>query len=152
MMVGYGYLMETFIGWYSGNKYELFAVTNRAFGPYALVFWLLIFCNVLAPQVFWSMRMRLNVIVTWVVAVLVNVGMWAERFVIVIVSLHRDYLPSMWAMYKPTWVDWSLLFGTIGFFGTCLLLALRFLPAVSATETKELNKELLEEHAEARAA
>jgi molybdopterin-containing oxidoreductase family membrane subunit len=152
MMVGYGYLIEAFIGWYGGNPYELYAVTNRAFGPYALVYWLLIFCNVLIPQVLWSRRMRLNVIVTWVVSVLVNVGMWSERFVIVIVSLHRDYLPSMWALYKPTWVDWSLLFGTIGFFATCFLLALRFLPIISATETKELYKELVEAEAEARAA
>jgi len=152
LMVGYGYLMETFIGWYSGDKYELFAVTNRALGPYRLVYWLLIFCNVLAPQIFWSKGMRTNVIVTWIVAVLVNVGMWSERFVIVIVSLHRDFLPSSWAMYRPTWVDWSLLAGTIGFFGTCFLLTLRFLPIISATETKELNKELREERAEASAA
>ena len=152
LMVGYGYLMETFIGWYSGDKYELFAVTNRALGPYRLVYWLLIFCNVLAPQVFWSKGMRTNVIVTWIVAVLVNVGMWSERFVIIIVSLHRDFLPSSWAMYRPTWVDWSLLAGTIGFFGTCFLLTLRFLPIISATETKELNKELREERAEASAA
>jgi len=152
LMVGYGYLMETFIGWYSGDKYELFAVTNRALGPYRLVYWLLIFCNVLAPQVFWSKGMRTNVIVTWIVAVLVNVGMWSERFVIIIVSLHRDFLPSSWAMYRPTWVDWSLLAGTIGFFGTCFLLTLRFLPIISATETKELNKELREERPEASAA
>ena len=152
LMVGYGYLMETFIGWYSGDKYELFAVTNRALGPYRLVYWLLIFCNVLAPQVFWSKGMRTNVIVTWIVAVLVNVGMWSERFVIIIVSLHRDFLPSIWAMYRPTWVDWGLLAGTIGFFGTCFLLTLRFLPIISATETKELNKELREERAEASAA
>jgi len=127
-------------------------VTNRALGPYRLVYWLLIFCNVLAPQIFWSKGMRTNVIVTWIVAVLVNVGMWSERFVIVIVSLHRDFLPSSWAMYRPTWVDWSLLAGTIGFFGTCFLLTLRFLPIISATETKELNKELREERAEASAA
>jgi len=152
LMVGYGYLMETFIGWYSGDKYELFAVTNRALGPYRLVYWLLIFCNVLAPQVFWSKRLRTNVIVTWIIAVLVNVGMWSERFVIIIVSLHRDFLPSSWAMYRPTWVDWSLLAGTIGFFGTCFLLTLRFLPIISATETKELNKELREERPEASAA
>jgi len=152
LMVGYGYLMEAFVGWYSGDKYELFAVTNRALGPYRLVYWLLIFCNVLAPQVFWSKRLRTNVIVTWIIAVLVNVGMWSERFVIIIVSLHRDFLPSIWAMYRPTWVDWGLLAGTIGFFGTCFLLTLRFLPIISATETKELNKELGEERAEASAA
>ena len=152
LMVGYGYLMEAFIGWYSGDKYELFAVTNRALGPYRLVYWLLIFCNVLAPQVFWSKGMRTNLIVTWIIAVLVNVGMWSERFVIIIVSLHRDFLPSIWAMYRPTWVDWSLLAGTIGFFGTCFLLTLRFLPIISVTETKELNKELGEERAEASAA
>ena len=151
LMVAYGYLMETFIGWYGGNPYEFFAVTNRAFGPYGFVFWLVIFCNVLVPQIFWSKGMRTNVIVTWVAAVLVNVGMWAERFMIIIVSLHRDFLPSSWALYRPTWVDWSLFLGTIGFFGTCFLLALRFLPLVSATETKELNNQLAEERSEAAA-
>jgi molybdopterin-containing oxidoreductase family membrane subunit len=152
MMVGYGYLMETFIGWYSGNKYEWFSVTNRMFGPFAYMFWLLIICNVLAPQLFWSRSIRTNLVITWIVSILINVGMWAERFVIVVVSLHRDFLPSSWAMYKPTWVDWGLLFGTISFFGTCFLLFLRFLPAVSATEVKELRKELSEHRAEATAA
>jgi Ni/Fe-hydrogenase subunit HybB-like protein len=152
MMVGYGYLMETFIGWYSADKYELFSVANRMFGPFAYMFWLLILCNVLAPQVFWVKSNRTNVILTWVVSVLINVGMWSERFVIVVVSLHRDFLPSSWAMYKPTWVDFGLLFGTISFFGTLFLLFLRFLPAISATETKELYKELTEERVEAPAA
>jgi molybdopterin-containing oxidoreductase family membrane subunit len=151
LMVGYGYLMETFIGWYSGNKYEMYAVTNRAFGPYAPVFWLLIACNVIVPQLLWSKKMRLNVIATWIISLLVNVGMWSERFVIVVVSLTRDFLPSSWGMYRPTWVDLGLLFGTISFFGTCFLLFLRFLPAISATETKELNHELSHRHAEVNA-
>jgi molybdopterin-containing oxidoreductase family membrane subunit len=116
------------------------------------MFWLLILCNVLAPQLFWAKSNRTNLAVTWIVSVLINVGMWSERFVIVVVSLHRDFIPSSWAMYKPTWVDWGLLFGTISFFGTLFLLFLRFLPAISASETKELYKELSEEHAEATAA
>jgi len=151
MMVGYGYLIEQFMGWYSGNIYEMYSVLNRMFGPYALIFWLLILCNVLAPQLMWSRRMRTNLAVTFGVSLLVNVGMWCERFVIVVVSLHRDFLPSSWAMYRPTWVDLSLFTGTLAFFGTLFLLFLRFLPAVSASEVKELRQEL-SEHAEEKAA
>ncbi len=151
MMVGYGYVIEQFMGWYSGNTYELYAVTNRLFGPYALIFWVLILCNVLAPQFFWSKRMRANLIATWIISILVNVGMWCERFVIVSVSLHRDFLPSSWAMYRPTWVDLSLFTGTLAFFGTLFLLFLRFVPAVAASEVKELHQEL-SEHSEAKAA
>jgi molybdopterin-containing oxidoreductase family membrane subunit len=142
MMVGYGYVIEQFMGWYSGNIYELYSVLNRMFGPYAIIFWLLILCNVLVPQVMWSRRIRTNLMVTWIVSLLVNVGMWCERFMIVVVSMHRDFLPSSWAMYRPTWVDISLFTGTLAFFGTLFLLFLRFLPAVSATEVKELRQEL----------
>jgi molybdopterin-containing oxidoreductase family membrane subunit len=145
MMVGYGYLMEAFTGWYSANEYERFAHFNRMFGNYAWIYWLLIFCNVLIPQLFWSKRMRTSTLVSWIAAVLVNVGMWSERFVIVVVSLTRDFLPSSWANYGPTWVDWSLLSGTIGFFGLLFLLFLRFIPAVAASEVKELQHELSEE-------
>src|SRR5260370_35249060 len=152
MRVGYGYVIEALMGWYSGYKYDLFAVTNRMFGPFAYMFGLLIICNVLAPQLFWSRSIRTNLVVTWIVSVLINVGMWAERFVIVVVSLHRDFLPSSWAQYKPTWVDWGLLFGTITFSGIPFVLFLRFLPAVSPTEVKELRKELAEHRAEATAA
>ncbi len=152
MMVGYGYLMEAFTNWYSGNEFERFGQINRMTGHYAPVYWLLIFCNVLVPQLFWSKRMRTHTLVTWFAALFVNIGMWSERFVIVIVSLTRDFIPSSWANYAPTWVDLSLLFGTIGFFGMLFLLFLRFIPAVSASEVKELQHELSEEGRVAEAA
>jgi molybdopterin-containing oxidoreductase family membrane subunit len=152
MMVGYGYLMEAFVSFYSGNEFERFTQIDRMTGRYAPVYWLLIFCNVLVPQLFWSKRMRTNTLVSWFAALLVNVGMWSERFVIVAVSLTRDFMPSSWANYAPTWVDLSLLFGTIGFFGLLFLLFLRFVPAVSASEVKELQHELSEEDHVAEAA
>ena len=141
-MVTYGYLIESFMAWYAGNPFEMGALANRAFGPYAPFFWLLIACNCLVPQTFWSRRLRTNLAWVWIASVLINVGMWLERFVIIVTSLHRDYLPSSWRMYAPTWVDFSLFAGTIGLFGCCFLLFLRFIPAVSATEVKEFAHEL----------
>ncbi len=143
LMVSYGYLCEHFIAWYSGNPYEAFVFFNtRQRGPFAPVYWLMMFCNVVVPQIFWfpSVRRRLGVV--WIASILVNVGMWTERFNIIVTSLHRDFLPSSWARYAPTWVDWSILFGTRGFFGLLFLLFLRFLPSVSASEVKELRREL----------
>jgi len=145
MMVSYGYLAEGFVSWYSGNPYEMYSQSNRLFGPYAPVYWLLLFCNALVPQLYWFKKFRTSLWITWIASIFINIGMWCERFVIVIVSLTRDFLPSSWANYSPTWVDWSLLLGTMGFFGLLFLLFLRFLPAVSATEVKELRHEL-EEH------
>jgi Ni/Fe-hydrogenase subunit HybB-like protein len=142
MMVSYGYLCEHFIAFYSGNLYEKFVFVNRATGPYAPVYWLMITCNVLVPQTLWFKSVRQNVMALWVISILVNVGMWTERFVIIVTSLHRDFLPSSWAMYRPTIVDWSILAGTIGFFGLLFLLFLRFVPSVSASEVKELRREL----------
>jgi len=143
LMVSYGYLMEHFIAWYSGNKYEAFVFFNtRLRGPYAPVYWLMLFCNVLVPQLFWWGRARQSLVVVWIVSILVNVGMWTERFNIIVTSLHRDFLPSSWAMYRPTIVDWSIYVGTIGFFGFLFLLFLRFVPAVAASEVKELRHEL----------
>ena len=146
MMVSYGYLAEGFVSWYSGNPYEMYSQSNRLFGPYAPVYWLLLFCNALVPQLYWFKKFRTSLWITWIASIFINIGMWCERFVIVIVSLTRDFLPSSWANYSPTWVDWSLLLGTMGFFGLLFLLFLRFLPAVSATEVKELRHELAEEH------
>jgi molybdopterin-containing oxidoreductase family membrane subunit len=103
-------------------------------------------CNVVVPSIFWFRWPRRNVYVMWIASVLINVGMWCERFVIVVISLHRDFLPSAWALYKPTWVDLSLLFGTVCFFGTLFLLFLRFIPAVAVQEAKELRHELHKEH------
>jgi Ni/Fe-hydrogenase subunit HybB-like protein len=143
MMVAYGYIMEHFIAWYSGDPYEFsvfFRVRQR--GPFAPIYWLMVFCNVVVPQIFWSKRARTNLAVMWVAAILINVGMWCERFVIVVTSLHRDFLPSKWENYSPTWVDISLFIGTIGLFSTLFLLFLKFIPAVAVTEVKELRHEL----------
>jgi Ni/Fe-hydrogenase subunit HybB-like protein len=135
--------MEHFVAWYSGNIYEqhIFFVT-RPRGPYAWAYFLQMFCNVVVPQIFWLKSARRNIWTLWVGAVLVNVGMWFERFNIIVTSLHQDFIPSNWAMYYPTWVDLSLLFGTICFFGTLFLVFLKFLPAVATSEVKELNHEL----------
>jgi Ni/Fe-hydrogenase subunit HybB-like protein len=142
MMVSYGYLCEHFIAWYSGNPYEGFAFLNRQIGPYAPIYWLMLFCNILVPQLFWFPSMRRSLVVTWIASIFINIGMWTERFIIVVTSLHRDFLPSAWAQYSPTWVDWGLFIGSMGLFGTLFLLFLRFLPAVAATEVKELRHEL----------
>ncbi|HET9595957.1 MAG TPA: NrfD/PsrC family molybdoenzyme membrane anchor subunit [Anaeromyxobacteraceae bacterium] len=152
LMVSYGYAMEHFIAWYSGNPYESYVFFHtRQRGPYAPVYWLMMFCNVLVPQLFWIPSMRRNMAVVWVASILVNVGMWTERFNIIVTSLHRDFLPSSWANYMPTWVDLSIYAGTVGFFGFLFLLFLRFVPSVSASEVKELRVEL--DHADhARAA
>ena len=153
LMVSYGYLCEHFMAWYSGNPYEEFVFFNtRLRGPYAPIYWLMLFCNVLVPQIFWWKKARANLAVVWVAALLVNVGMWTERFNIIVVSLTRDFLPSSWASYKPTIVDWSIYVGTLGFFGFLFLLFLRFIPSVSASEVKELRRELEHEaHAHERA-
>jgi molybdopterin-containing oxidoreductase family membrane subunit len=142
LMVDYGYIMENFFAWYSGNPYEAFAFWNRAHGPYAWAFFTQMTCNVLVPQLLWVKRLRTSIPVLWVISILVNVGMWLERFNIIVVSLHRDFLPSSWAIYTPTWVDWSLFGGTIATFGTLFLLFLRAVPAVSASEVKELRRQL----------
>ena len=148
-IVAYGYLMENFMAWYSGNEYEGFAFANRRVGPYAPFYWLMLFCNVVAPQIFWMKRARTSIRTMWITSILVNIGMWLERFVIISISLHRDFLPSSWRMYRPTWVDISIYVGTLGVFGTLFLLFLRFVPAVSASEVKELRHEMSEEEAHA---
>jgi molybdopterin-containing oxidoreductase family membrane subunit len=143
MMVSFGYLMEHFIAWYSGNPYEFsvfFRVRQR--GPLAPIYWLMITCNVVVPQVLWSSRARANLGLVWFVALLVNVGMWCERFNIIVTSLHRDFLPASWGSYSPTWVDICLFTGTLGLFSTAMLLFLKLVPAVAATEVKELRHEM----------
>jgi molybdopterin-containing oxidoreductase family membrane subunit len=138
LMVAYGYLMEAFFGWYSANVYEEYVMTNRAVGPYAPAYWVLILCNVLVPQLLWIRRVRRAPVLLWTIAVIANVGMWLERFVIVITSLHRDYLPSSWGMYYPTFWDWAIFAGTLGLFVFLLLLFIRFLPVISIFEMREL--------------
>src|SRR2546421_11495580 len=145
LIVFYGYLMEHFAAWYSGNLYEEHVFfSTRPRGPYAWAYFTQMFCNVVVPQMFWTRWARRNVWTLWIGSVLVNVGMWFERFNIVVTSLHQDFIPSNWAMYYPTWVDFSLLFGTICFFGTLFLVFLKFIPAVATSEVKELNHELHE--------
>jgi Ni/Fe-hydrogenase subunit HybB-like protein len=143
MMVTYGYIMEHFIAWYSGNPYEqgqFFKV--RWHGPMQGIFLTMVFCNCVVPQIFWFKKARTHVGVIWFASILINVGMWCERFNIVVTSLHRDFLPSSWQNYAPTWVDISLFIGTIGLFSTLFLLFLKFVPAVAITEVKELRHEM----------
>jgi Ni/Fe-hydrogenase subunit HybB-like protein len=135
MMVGYAYSLEMFIAWYSGNDYEQFAFLNRAFGPYWWAYWIMISCNVLIPQLFWFKKLRTSIPVLFVLSIFVNIGMWFERFVIVM-TLHRDFLPSSWDMFKPTAFDVGVLVGSFGLFFTLFLLFLRFLPMVAMAEIK----------------
>jgi hypothetical protein len=130
--------METFMAWYSGNMFERFMVQNRWTGPYAPAFWSLIAINVAIPQLLWFKRVRMNTIALFCVAFAVNVGMWLERFVIVITSLHRDFLPSSWGMYYPTIWDIATFAGTIGLFFALLFLFIRFLPMISIFEMRTL--------------
>jgi len=136
MLMGYGYLIEAANAWYSGNPYELYLCRNRAAGPYAWCYWTMIMCNVIFPQLFWLRWFRTTPWAMFVVAVLVNLGMWIERFVIVVVSLHRDYLPSSWGMFYPTLIDVLQLVGGFGLFATPFLLFIRFIPMVALSEVK----------------
>jgi len=135
-IVGYSYVIELFIAWYGGNMYEMFAFMNRALGPYAWAYWIMIACNVVVPQLFWSKWCRTNLWVMVVVSVLVNVGMWFERFVIIVSSLSADFLPSSWGYFSPTWVDVLTLIGSFGLFFTLFLLFCRYLPMVAMAEVK----------------
>ncbi|HWB20646.1 MAG TPA: NrfD/PsrC family molybdoenzyme membrane anchor subunit [Phycisphaerales bacterium] len=137
-LVGFAYGMEFFIAWYSGSKLELFTFINRATGQYAWAYWIMIFCNVVSPQVFWFKKMRTNLVVMFIVAMLVNCGMWFERFVIVITSLAQDFLPSSWGYFKPSWVDVCMLIGSFGLFMTLFLLFIRFLPVIAISEVKSV--------------
>jgi molybdopterin-containing oxidoreductase family membrane subunit len=144
LIVAYGYLMEIFMAFYGGSAPEIQAVLNRMFGAYAPLFWAMLACNVLVPQVLWSRRARANVPLLFVIALLVNMGMWLERFIIVVTGLYRDYLPSAWGMYYPTFWDWATFLGTIGLFVALLLLFVRFLPMISIFEMRELVSETAE--------
>jgi molybdopterin-containing oxidoreductase family membrane subunit len=146
LMVAYGYAIEAFLAYYSGNKFEQYTMLNRALGPYAPAYWALIACNVIAPQFLWSHRLRANPMALFVIAVIINIGMWLERFVIVVTSLHRDFLPSSWGMYYPTFWDWSTYIGSLGLFFTLLFLFVRFLPMISIFEMRELVEKTTAEH------
>jgi molybdopterin-containing oxidoreductase family membrane subunit len=138
LIVFYGYLSEAFYAWYSGNIYERFMMYNRAFGPYAPLYWLLILSNGLIPQMLWSKRLRGNLYLLWGIAMVVNVGMWLERFIIVVTSLHRGFLPARWGFFQPTFWDFATYFGTIGLFLTLIFLFIRVLPMISIFEVRML--------------
>jgi molybdopterin-containing oxidoreductase family membrane subunit len=138
MIVGYGYTLEAFFGYYSADIYEKFMIWNRMTGPYAPFYYCLIFCNVITPQFLWSKKLRTNPLLLWVISIVVNIGMWLERFVIVITSLHRDFLPSSWGMYWPTRWDWAVYLGTLGLFMTCIFLFVRVLPMITIFELRML--------------
>lgn len=137
-LVGYAYGMEFFIAWYSGNEYEGFAFINRAFGPYAWAYWTMISCNVISPQFFWFKKMRTSVTVSFILSIFVNIGMWFERFVITVTSLHRDFLPSSWDYFVPTKWDISIFVGSFGLFFTLFLLFIRFFPVIAIAELKSV--------------
>jgi molybdopterin-containing oxidoreductase family membrane subunit len=141
LVVLYGYIAELFYAWYSGVDIELFLVWNRLFGLYGWSYWVLIFCNGLIPQLMWFKSMRNNTIVVFIVSLIVSVGMWFERFVIVVGSLSRDYLPSSWDVFIPTFWDYALYLGTIGLFLSLIFLFIRFLPMINIFEMQLLKYE-----------
>ena len=145
MVVAYGYLMETFTAWYSGDIFEQYMIMNRMFGPYGWMYWLLILFNILIPQLLWVRRVHANVPLLFLIAISVNIGMWLERYVIVVTSLHRDFMPSAWGMYSGTIFDYGMLVGSIGLFVCMLFLFIRFLPMISIFEMRELVHELDEQ-------
>ncbi len=138
LIVAYGYMMETFMAWYSGSGFETFMIWNRFTGPYAFQYWSLILCNVALPQTLWFKRLRTNIPFLFAMSIVVSVGMWLERYIIIVVSLSRDFLPSSWGMYTGTIWDWGTFLGTIGLFATLLFLFVRFLPAISIFEMRTL--------------
>ena len=146
MIVGYAYMMEFFIAWYSGNMYERFVFINRATGPYAWAYWTMISCNVLVPQIFWSKRLRRSIPVMFVASIFVNIGMWFERFVIIVSSLSQDFLPANWQYFSPTIFDILTYVGTFGLFFTLFLLFIRFLPMIAISEVKGVLPEANPHH------
>ena len=136
MMVGYAYSLEFFMAWYSGSSYEQYAFLNRAFGPYWWSYWIMVSCNVIIPQLFWFRSIRRSIKVMFIISILVNVGMWFERYVIVVTSLHRDFLPANWGLFNLTFYDIGALVGSFGMFFTLFLIYIRTLPAISIAEVK----------------
>ena len=145
MIVAYGYVMETFMAFYSGNVFDKYMILNRMFGPYWWVYSAVILCNVLLPQALWSRRVRRNIYALFALSLVINIGMWLERFMIVVVSLSRDFTPSAWGMYMPTRWDWAILAGSFGLFASLFYLFIRYLPAISIFE---MRHELAEEKRE----
>jgi Ni/Fe-hydrogenase subunit HybB-like protein len=146
LVVGYGYLMEAFMAFYSSGEFERFMLINRATGPYAPQFWLLLTCNIFIPQLLWIGKIRASAPCLFVISLIVNTGMWLERYIIIVTSLHRDFVPSSWGMYRGTWYgDIPLFIGTLGLFFTLLFLFIRFLPMISIFEMRALVHETQEE-------
>ena len=145
LLVAYGYAMEMFTDWYSGNIYEMYTILIRTIGPYAWCYYALLFFNVLMPQLLWFKKIRQNIKVLFVISIFVNVGMWFERFVIIVTSLHRTHLPSAWGMYYPTVTEVATFVGSIGLFLSLLFLFVRLLPMISIFETRQLLAETKEE-------
>ena len=143
-IVAYGYLSEAFFAFYSGDPFEIYVTVNRATGNYAPVYWGMLACNVVVPQLLWLRAVRRNVGALFAISIVVNVGMWSERFMIVVTSLHRDFLPSAWGMFYPTAWDWTFLFGSIAFFAWLFLAFIRVLPAISISEMRMLVRESAE--------
>src|SRR5882757_5773136 len=141
LIVAYGYGIEAFMGWYSGDRYDAFTLWNRLHGPYAIPYWALLICNIFIPQVLWIRKLRTSPVALFLVSGVILVGMWLERFIIVVVSLHRDFLTSSWGMYYPTRWDWMTYIGTIGMFLAAIFLFLRILPAISIFEMRTLLPE-----------
>jgi molybdopterin-containing oxidoreductase family membrane subunit len=147
-IVGYAYAMEFFIAWYSGNPYERYVFINRATGPYAWAYWTMISCNVISPQLFWSKKLRTNIPLSFVLSIFINIGMWFERFVIIVTSLHRDFIPSAWGFFSPTLVDITTYLGSIGLFFTLFLLFIRWVPMIAIAELKGVLPEASVHHDE----
>ncbi|MEX1189644.1 MAG: NrfD/PsrC family molybdoenzyme membrane anchor subunit [Bacteroidia bacterium] len=139
-IVGVAYLTELFVSWYSGVEYEQYAFLNRATGPYWWSYWSMMTCNVITPQLFWFKKIRKSLIATFIISIFVNIGMWFERFVIIVTSLHRDYLPSSWTMFHPTFIDIGIFIGTIGIFFTLFLIFARTFPVIALSELKTILK------------
>jgi len=139
-IVGIAYLTEFFMAWYSGVPEEVYAFKNRAFGPYWWAYWTMMTCNVISPQLFWIRKFRRSVVITFMLSIVVNIGMWFERFVIIVTSLHRDWITSSWTYYTPTWVEMGIYIGTFGLFFTLFLLFARTMPVVAIAEVKAIFK------------
>jgi len=135
-IVGFAYATEFFMAFYSGNAYEQFVFMNRALGPFCMAYWTMVTCNVIIPQLLWSARVRASLPAVFVIAIFVNIGMWFERFVIIVTSLHRDFLPSSWASYLPTTIEIATLVGSFGLFFTCFLIFCRIAPVIAIAEVK----------------
>ncbi|MBW3468943.1 NrfD/PsrC family molybdoenzyme membrane anchor subunit [Arthrospiribacter ruber] len=139
-IVGIAYITEFFIAWYSGVEAEQYAFVNRAFGPYWWAYWAMMTCNVISPQLFWFKKIRTSIVLTFILSLVVNIGMWFERFVIIVTSLHRDFLPSSWAMFYPTWADVGVYLFTFGLFFTLFFLFAKFFPVINMFEIKSIIK------------